>query len=70
LVANNIKDLVDPSLGDDYDWEQMERVVLTASLCVEQFPILRPSMSQVSMQPRTLQYCNLNDDELRYCLFL
>ncbi|KAL2345712.1 hypothetical protein Fmac_006997 [Flemingia macrophylla] len=44
--ANNIKELVDPSLGDDYDQEQMDRVVLTASLCVEQFPILRPTMSQ------------------------
>ncbi|KAH1071575.1 hypothetical protein AAZX31_03G221100 [Glycine max] len=47
--ANNIKDLVDPSLGDDYDREQMDRVVLTASLCVEQYPILRPSMSQVAI---------------------
>ncbi|KAH1259367.1 Receptor-like cytosolic serine/threonine-protein kinase RBK2 [Glycine max] len=56
--ANNIKDLVDPSLGDDYDREQMDRVVLTASLCVEQYPILRPSMSQASMQPKTLHYCN------------
>ncbi|RDX92825.1 Receptor-like cytosolic serine/threonine-protein kinase RBK2, partial [Mucuna pruriens] len=36
---NNIKDLVDPSLGDDYDREQMDRLVLTASLCVEQIRI-------------------------------
>ncbi|KAG5056132.1 hypothetical protein JHK85_008642 [Glycine max] len=49
--ANNIKDLVDPSLGDDYDREQMDRVVLTASLCVEQYPILRPSMSQAKSSP-------------------
>ncbi|TKY61451.1 Receptor cytosolic serine/threonine-protein kinase RBK2 [Spatholobus suberectus] len=47
--ANNIKDLVDPSLGDDYDREHMDRVVLTASLCVEQSPILRPRMSQVAI---------------------
>nr|WIL59924.1 nodulation protein [Melilotus officinalis] len=47
LDANNIKDLVDPSLGGDYDQEQMDRVVLTASLCVENSPILRPRMSQV-----------------------
>ncbi|XP_045794142.1 receptor-like cytosolic serine/threonine-protein kinase RBK2 [Trifolium pratense] len=49
LDANNIKDLVDPSLGGDYDQEQMDRIVLTASLCVENSPILRPRMSQVSI---------------------
>ncbi|XP_019451541.1 PREDICTED: receptor-like cytosolic serine/threonine-protein kinase RBK2 isoform X2 [Lupinus angustifolius] len=47
LDTNNIKELVDPSLGDDYDQEQMDHVVLTASLCVDQSPILRPRMSQV-----------------------
>ncbi|KAK7337830.1 hypothetical protein VNO77_18417 [Canavalia gladiata] len=49
LEANNIKDLVDPSLGDDYDRQQMDRVVLTASLCVEHSPILRPRMSQIAI---------------------
>ncbi|WJX80171.1 Receptor-like cytosolic serine/threonine-protein kinase rbk2 [Trifolium repens] len=49
LDANNIKDLVDPSLGGDYDQQQMDRIVLTASLCVENSPILRPRMSQVSI---------------------
>ncbi|TKY52183.1 Receptor cytosolic serine/threonine-protein kinase RBK2 [Spatholobus suberectus] len=47
LDANHIKDLVDPSLGDNYDREKMGCVVLTASLCVEHSPILRPRMSQV-----------------------
>ncbi|KAK7259278.1 hypothetical protein RIF29_24880 [Crotalaria pallida] len=47
LDTNNIKNLVDPSLGDDYDRKEMDRVVLTASLCVEQSPLLRPRMSQV-----------------------
>ncbi|WJX85480.1 Receptor-like cytosolic serine/threonine-protein kinase rbk2 [Trifolium repens] len=42
LDANNIKDLVDPSLGGDYDQQQMDCIVLTASLCVENSPILRP----------------------------
>lgn len=50
LDAKNIKDLVDPSLGDDYDTEQMHHVVFTASMCVEQSPILRPRMSQASTQ--------------------
>lgn len=50
LAANNIKELVDPSLGDDYDQDQTARVVLTASACVEQSPILRPRMNQASAQ--------------------
>jgi hypothetical protein len=50
LDANNIKDLVDPSLGGDYDQQQMDCIVLTASLCVENSPILRPRMSQASIQ--------------------
>lgn len=44
---NSVKKLVDPSLGDTYDPEEMDRVILTASLCTEQTPILRPRMSQV-----------------------
>ncbi|XVF31268.1 hypothetical protein REPUB_Repub16aG0131000 [Reevesia pubescens] len=47
LDENDIKELVDPSLGDDYDAEEVDRMVLTASLCIEQSPILRPQMSQV-----------------------
>ncbi|KAK7269290.1 hypothetical protein RIF29_22013 [Crotalaria pallida] len=47
LDTNNIEELVDPSLGGDYDQEQIVHVVLTASLCIEQSPILRPRMSQV-----------------------
>ncbi|XP_050890095.1 receptor-like cytosolic serine/threonine-protein kinase RBK2 [Lathyrus oleraceus] len=47
LDANNVKDVVDPSLGDDYDQGQIECVGLTASMCVEQSPILRPRMNQV-----------------------
>lgn len=44
-----MKELVDPSLGDDYDRDQMDRLVLTASLCVEHSPLLRPCMSQASL---------------------
>ncbi|CAL0300070.1 unnamed protein product [Lupinus luteus] len=47
LDANNVRELVDPSVGNYYDREQLGHVVLTASLCVEQSPILRPRMSQV-----------------------
>ncbi|TXG65669.1 hypothetical protein EZV62_006944 [Acer yangbiense] len=35
LDNNDIRELADPSLGDNYDLEEMNRVVLTASLCIE-----------------------------------
>ncbi|XAR49081.1 Non-specific serine/threonine protein kinase [Bertholletia excelsa] len=47
LKCNSVKQLVDPSLHDSYDAKQMARVILTASLCIEQNPVLRPRMSQV-----------------------
>lgn len=47
LDNDDIRELVDPSLGHKYDMEEMDRMVLTASLCIEQSPILRPRMSQV-----------------------
>jgi hypothetical protein len=50
LDANNIKDVVDPSLGDTYDKGQMGCLGLTATMCVEQSPILRPRMNQASAQ--------------------
>ncbi|KAF4347132.1 hypothetical protein G4B88_015325 [Cannabis sativa] len=42
------KELVDPSLGDNYVPEEMDRMILTASLCIERSPILRPRMRQAS----------------------
>ncbi|KAK6233095.1 hypothetical protein SCA6_003168 [Theobroma cacao] len=56
LDENDIKELVDPSLGDDYDAEEVDRMVLTASLCIEQSPILRPQMSQVVILLRGDEY--------------
>ncbi|XP_061359661.1 receptor-like cytosolic serine/threonine-protein kinase RBK2 [Gastrolobium bilobum] len=47
LSANNIKELVDPTLADAYDEEQMKLVILAASLCIDQTSIQRPQMSQV-----------------------
>ncbi|KAL3728209.1 hypothetical protein ACJRO7_032884 [Eucalyptus globulus] len=49
LNDNVIKDLVDPSLGDDYNADEMDCVIMTASLCIEQSPILRPRMNQVAI---------------------
>lgn len=54
LIDNNdMKQLVDPALGDNYVPEEMERVVLTASLCIEHCPLLRPRMSQVTLLLRS-----------------
>lgn len=43
-----MRDLIDPSLSDEYNPEEMDRVIMTASLCIEQSPILRPRMNQAS----------------------
>ncbi|XWS58253.1 hypothetical protein CRYUN_Cryun08bG0018100 [Craigia yunnanensis] len=56
VIWNDIKELVDPSLGDDYDAKEADRMVLTASLCIEQTPILRPQMSQVVILLRGDEY--------------
>lgn len=47
LDDNNVKELVDPSLDGNYDPKEMDRVIFTASLCIELSSILRPRMSQV-----------------------
>lgn len=47
LKKNNIRELVDPSLGDDYNSLQMNLMVLSAFLCVQQSSIRRPKMNQV-----------------------
>ncbi|MED6136672.1 hypothetical protein PIB30_058020 [Stylosanthes scabra] len=46
LIANNIKDIVDPVLEDNYDKEQMNLVILIASQCIEQSSAQRPLMSE------------------------
>ncbi|XP_059652572.1 receptor-like cytosolic serine/threonine-protein kinase RBK2 [Cornus florida] len=56
LDNNNVKDLVDTCLEDSYIPEEMDRVLLTASLCVEQTPVLRPRMSQVAVLLRGDDY--------------
>ncbi|CAL1381980.1 unnamed protein product [Linum trigynum] len=56
LDNNDLAELVDPSLGKHYDSEEMDRLVLTASLCIENSPILRPRMSQVAILLRGDEY--------------
>ncbi|CAN8253043.1 unnamed protein product [Cochlearia groenlandica] len=46
IETGNTRDLVDQKLEDKYDEQQMNRLVLTASHCVQQSPMLRPTMTQ------------------------
>lgn len=47
IKRNEIRELVDTALADDYDTRQMNLVLLAASLCIQQSSIRRPQMSQV-----------------------
>ncbi|KAA8522783.1 hypothetical protein F0562_009206 [Nyssa sinensis] len=47
MESGDITELVDPKLEHKYDLDQMHRLVLTASYCVRQSSIWRPSMSEV-----------------------
>ncbi|KAK8547852.1 hypothetical protein V6N13_116077 [Hibiscus sabdariffa] len=46
IKGNKIKELVDPSLRDGYDLEQMNRVIAVASSCIHQDALNRPEMNQ------------------------
>lgn len=50
LESSKTEELVAPSLGNSYNQEEMDRVLLTASLCIDHNPILRPRMSQASFR--------------------
>ncbi|CAA6672196.1 unnamed protein product [Spirodela intermedia] len=47
LHSGAMKELVDPELGDDYDGDQLERMVFAASLCTRAAAAWRPSMDEV-----------------------
>ncbi|XP_051128047.1 receptor-like cytosolic serine/threonine-protein kinase RBK2 [Andrographis paniculata] len=47
LSSKNTTVLVDPSLGTNYDPEQLSSMVMVASLCIHHDPAERPQMSQV-----------------------
>ncbi|GFP89857.1 proline-rich receptor-like protein kinase perk1 [Phtheirospermum japonicum] len=48
LNSKKFARLMDPDLGSCYDHEQVERMVLAASLCIRRAPRARPHMSLVS----------------------
>ncbi|KAL1365484.1 receptor-like cytosolic serine/threonine-protein kinase RBK1 [Arachis duranensis] len=47
LDAKQIKEIVDPRLGDQYDLIEMKNAMTTASLCVHHKPSMRPYMNKV-----------------------
>lgn len=47
LAAGKIKDVVDPSLDDDYDEECMCKVAKLGMMCVEPRALDRPTMADV-----------------------
>ncbi|KAM3283210.1 receptor-like cytosolic serine/threonine-protein kinase RBK1 [Capsicum chacoense] len=46
LEQNNVKELVDPRLGDAYDVVEMKRAMFTASTCIHHLPNMRPNMKR------------------------
>lgn len=48
LSSGKVAHLLDPSLGGNYDQDQMERMVLAASLCIRRAPRVRPQMSLIT----------------------
>ncbi|XWS13980.1 hypothetical protein CRYUN_Cryun36dG0084800 [Craigia yunnanensis] len=47
IKENKINELVDPTLEDTYDSNQLNRVTATASICIHLSAVNRPQMSQV-----------------------
>ncbi|CAA0821033.1 Protein kinase superfamily protein [Striga hermonthica] len=47
LEQNNVKEMADPRLGEDYDIIEMKRAMFTASICIHHLPNLRPNMTRV-----------------------
>jgi len=48
LNSGKVLQLLDPSLGENYDHEEMEKMVLAATLCIKRAPRARPQMNIVS----------------------
>ncbi|XVF61500.1 hypothetical protein PTKIN_Ptkin08bG0134800 [Pterospermum kingtungense] len=47
LESNQVKELVDPRLEDNYDPAEMKRAMLTASMCISHLATMRPGMKRV-----------------------
>ncbi|KAK9011236.1 hypothetical protein V6N11_044090 [Hibiscus sabdariffa] len=52
LESDDVKKLVDPKLGDNYDPTEMKRAMLIASQCISHIASMRPSMEKVTKRCR------------------
>ncbi|KAJ1267965.1 hypothetical protein BS78_07G099600 [Paspalum vaginatum] len=62
LEAGQVTELADPNLGDEYDKDQLKRMVAVASRCIMRPAIWRPSMAEVLRFLSTDEDC-LNEPE-------
>lgn len=68
IKENKIKQLVDPILGDDYDVEELDRLVFIASLCIHQTSMNRPQMSQACITKHLIPSFSYHFSVTRYIL--
>ncbi|KAK4572685.1 hypothetical protein RGQ29_030922, partial [Quercus rubra] len=61
LNGGKVSQLLDPSLGDNYDQDQMERMILAATLCIRRAPRARPQISILNSLMARLQV-NASDE--------
>ncbi|XP_010491725.1 PREDICTED: receptor-like cytosolic serine/threonine-protein kinase RBK1 [Camelina sativa] len=47
LEKNSMEDIVDPRLGNEFDPTEMQRVMLTASMCIHHIAAMRPDMTRL-----------------------
>lgn len=67
LKGGEIAQLLDPSLGSDYDHDQIERMILAANLCIRHASRLRPEISIVSLLFASISKLDLS--QLVGCIF-
>ncbi|KAK4747343.1 hypothetical protein SAY87_026380 [Trapa incisa] len=63
LNSGKLSELLDPSLSKEYDHNQMEMMVLAATLCIRRAPRARPPMSLVSPN-----FCKILESNASYQL--
>ncbi|KAA3464134.1 receptor-like cytosolic serine/threonine-protein kinase RBK1 isoform X1 [Gossypium australe] len=65
LQQNEVKELVDPGLGDNYDPSEMKRTMITASMCINHSASKRPTMIRVVELLKNKE--SPVEGELKYC---
>ncbi|KFK28223.1 hypothetical protein AALP_AA8G488500 [Arabis alpina] len=48
LEKNNVEEIVDPKLGNDFDETELKRVMQTASMCIHHQSAMRPDMNRMA----------------------